>query len=168
MIARRTAIVSFILLAALALIAWLALRPQNPLPQTYRNSTYGISLRLPADYTVTEQPNTNPPQENGIADIIEFADKNGSLQLAISYASYASPVLTTESLLSNYPYISGIQIQPFPIASGETGLALDDDRSRPSQISDVWFARNGYLYQLTAFGDGFRELMPVARTIILN
>jgi hypothetical protein len=72
-----------------------------------------------------------------------------------------------QSLLSNYPSISDIQTEPFPIAPGETGLALHDDPAQPNQVSDVWFARNGYLYQLTASGDGFSKLLPIARSLTL-
>jgi hypothetical protein len=37
---RRSALLGLIILAALALIVWLIIRPANPLPQTYRNNTY--------------------------------------------------------------------------------------------------------------------------------
>ena len=164
---RRAAIFSLIVLAALALVIWLSARPTNALPQTYRNSTYGFSLRLPADYSITEVPSANPPAQNGPADIIEFADRNGSIQLTISPASYASSVLTIQSLLPSYPYLSAVTSAPFPIAPGETGLALNDDPAHPNQISDVWFGKNGYLYQLTAFGDGYNVLLPIAHSLTL-
>jgi len=164
---RRTVAVAVLVFVIVALIAWLASRPANPLPQTYRNDTYGFSLRLPADYTVTETPNANPPAENGVADIIEFGNAHGNIQLTITYASYASPQLTTQSLLSTYPWLSGIQTQPFPIAPGETGLALNADPAHPNQVSDVWFARGGDLYQLTATDDGLNELFPIAHSITL-
>jgi hypothetical protein len=164
---RRHAIVGFIILAAIALIAWFSLRPVNALPQTYRNNTYGVSLRLPSDYTVTEAPSANPPVENGTADTVEFADANGNIQLTITPASYVSSVLTTESLLSNYPSLAGIATEPFPIAPSTVGLALHYDPAHPDQVSDVWFARSGYLYQLTAYGDGYDELLGVARSITL-
>jgi hypothetical protein len=165
---RRAALgLSVVVLAALALIPWLISRPADPLPQTYRNTTYGFSLRLPADYTITEVPNTNPPDENAIADIIEFADAGGSVQLTITDASYAAPELSVQSLSSEYPSIAAVQTQPFPIAPGETGLAFSDDSSRPDQISDVWFGDSGRLYQLTAHGDGFSELMPIAHSVAL-
>jgi len=166
---RRTATIAIglVILAALALIAWLIVRPTNPLPQTYRNDTYGFSLRLLADYTVSEVPNANPPAENGVADIIEFGNARGNIQLTITYASYASPELTVQSLLSNYPLLSEIKTQPFPIAPGETGLMLNDDLAHPDQITDVWFARNGDLFQLTAFDDAYNELLPIAHSITL-
>jgi hypothetical protein len=68
---RRSIFLVLIVLAAIIPFVWLVVRSANP--QTYRNNTYGFSLRLPADYTVTEVPNANPPAENGAADIIEFA-----------------------------------------------------------------------------------------------
>jgi hypothetical protein len=163
---RRLAIFGFLVLAVIALIIWFFVHSANALPRTYRNQRYGFSVQLPAGYAPAEVSNTNPPAQNGIADIIEF-DPGGSVQLTISYASYASPDLTVQSLLPNYPSISDIQTQPFPIAPGETGLALDDDSAHPDQISDVWFARNGYLYQLTASGDGFSELLPIAHSLTL-
>ena len=89
------------------------------------------------------------------------------VQLTITAASYAAADLTQQSLLPNYPSIAGIQTQPFPIATGETGLALDNDPSQPDQISDVWFGNNGHLYQLTAHGDGFSRLLPIAHSITL-
>src|ERR1700726_4586663 len=144
---RNTTIATgLVILAALALIAWFNSRPANPLPQTYRNDAYGFSLRLPADYTVTETPNANPPAENGVADIIEFGDAHDNIQLTITYASYASTTLTVQSLLPNFPSLSGIQTQPFPIAPGETGLALNYDLAHPDEVSDVWFGKSGYLY----------------------
>jgi hypothetical protein len=163
----RIAIVGVVVLAALALIAWLIVRPAGPLPQTYRNDAYGFTLRLPADYAVTEVPNANPSAENGVADIIEFGNAHGNIQLTIAYSSYASTTLTVQSLLPNYPSLRGIQTQPFPIAPGETGLALNCDLAHPDQVSDVWFARNGDLFQLTGFDGGYNELLPIAHTITL-
>jgi hypothetical protein len=75
--------------------------------------------------------------------------------------------LTEESLLPNFPYLSGVQTQPFPIAANETGLAIDDDPTQPNQVSDVWFAQNGYLYQLTAQGDRLNVLLPIAHSLAL-
>jgi hypothetical protein len=164
---RRPLILALAFLAAIALIAWFSVRPANALPQPYRNNAYGFSLRLPADYTVKEVPSTNPPMENGPTDIIEFAHANGNIQLTVSVAADAPSVLTTQSLLSNYPLLAGVATEPFPIAPGTVGLALHHDSAHPDQISDVWFARDGYLYQLTAFGDGYNELLPIARTITL-
>jgi hypothetical protein len=167
-LSRKTVISGIIVLAATALLAvWFIVRPANPLPQTYRNDAYGFSLRLPTDYAITEVPNANPPAENGVADIIEFDNAHGNIQLTITYASYASTTLTVQSLLLNYPSLSGIQTQPFPIAPGETGLALNYDLANPDQVSDVWFGKSGYLYQLTASDDGFSELLPIAHTIAL-
>jgi len=133
----------------------------------YTNPTFGFSVRVPSGYVVTEAPNAEPRQENGTADIIEFADKSGSVQLTITYASYASPQLSVRSLLSNFPSIAGIHTQPFPIAPSETGLALYGDPAHPDEISDVWFGKNGLLYQMTAYGDGFSELLPMARSLSL-
>jgi hypothetical protein len=144
-----SAIVGFVVIAIIA-IAWFTTRSRDGLPQTYRNSTYGFSLRLPADYTVVEAPNANTKEENGAADIIVFADKSDSVQLTITYASSTPSVLTVQSLLSNSPWLSGVQTQPFPIAPGEIGLAINDDPAHPDEPADVWFARNGNLYQLTA------------------
>src|SRR5579864_5219110 len=165
---RNIAIAFIVALAAIARIAWFIVRPANALPQTYRNQTFGFSLRLPADYTVTEAPNAHPPQENGVADIIAFGNANGSVQLTITYASYASPQLSVQSILRYYPYINGLQTQPFSIAPGETGLAINADPDHPDQISDVWFGKNGHLYQLTASDDGGRSaLLPIAHSLTL-
>jgi hypothetical protein len=106
----RSAIVGFVVVAIVA-VAWFTTRASDRLPQTYHNSTYGFSLRLPADYVVVEKPNANAKEENGTADIIGFADKSGSVELTISYASWAPSVLTVEGLLSNFPYLSGVQTQ---------------------------------------------------------
>jgi hypothetical protein len=163
----RSAIVGFVIVAIIA-IAWFATRPTDPLPQTYRNSTYGVSLRLPADYTVVEAPNANAKEENNAADIIVFAHKSDSVQLTILYASSTPSVLTVQSLLASFPYLSDVQTQPFPIAPNETGLAINGNPAHPDQLTDVWFARNGYLYQLTAYGNGLSELLPVARSLALR
>jgi hypothetical protein len=104
---------------------------------------------------------------NPVALSSEFNDQSGAVPLTIIYASYASPELTTQSLLGNFPYLSGVRTQPFPIAANETGLAIDDDPTQPNQVSDVWFAQNGYLYQLTASGAGFNELLPIAHSLAL-
>jgi hypothetical protein len=163
----RSAIFGFVVVAIIA-IAWFTTRASDRLPQTYRNNTYGFSLRLPADYTVVEAPNANPKEENNAADIIVFANKSDSVQLTITYASSTPSVLTVQSLLSNSPWLSSVQTQPFPIAPNEIGLAINGDPTHPDQASDVWFARNGYLYQLTAYGDGFSELLPIARSLALR
>ena len=104
-------IVVAVLAAALAMIGWLP----SQTSAIYTNRTFGFSVRLPSDYAVTEAPSANPPEENGTADVIEFADQGGSVQLTITYAPYASPQLTEQSLLSNFSSISGIQTQAFPV-----------------------------------------------------
>ena len=133
----------------------------------YTNPTFGFSVRVPSGYSVSEARNAEPRQENGTANIIEFAGGSSSVQLNITYASYASPQLSVQSLLANFPSIARIQTQPFPIAAGETGLALYDDPAHPDEISDVWFGKNGLLYQMTAYGDGYTELLPIAHSLIL-
>jgi hypothetical protein len=55
----------------------------------------------------------------------------------------------------------------FPIAPDNTGLAIIDDTAQPNQVSDVWFAQNGPLYQLTVQGDSFNELLPIAHSLTL-
>jgi hypothetical protein len=157
-----------IVVIAIAAVIWLSARPATTLPQTYHNTAFGFSLRLPANYAVTETTSTNPPEQNSPTEIIEFADALGSIQLEVSPASYVSSPLTVASLLSNYPSVGSDTVQPFPIAPGTVGLAIDDDQGHPNEVSDVWFARAGYLYQLTAFGDGYKELLPVAKTISLQ
>jgi hypothetical protein len=159
------AAVCLVALAGIALVVWFGARPADALPQTYRNSVHGFSLRIPADYTVTEAPNTNPREENGVADIIEFSDASSSVQLTIIYASYAHSVLTAQSLLSSYPWLAGIATQPFPIAPGTVGLAVNNNPALPDAVSDVWFGKNGYLYELTAISGG--ELLPIAHTVTL-
>jgi hypothetical protein len=123
----RSAIIGFVIVATLA-VAWFTTRRTDPLPQTYNNSTYGFSLRLPANYTVVEAPNANAKEENNAADIIVFADKADSVQLTISYASSTPSVLTVQSLLTNFPSLSDVYTQPFPIAPGVTGLAINSGR----------------------------------------
>jgi uncharacterized membrane protein len=152
----------------IVLVVWFSMRPTTSLTQTYHNNAFGFSLRLPGNYTITETTSANPPEENSSAEIIEFSDAQGSIQLTVTPASYVSSPLTVESLLSNYPLIGSETVEPFPIATSTVGLAIDNDPSRSNGISDVWFARAGYLYQLTAFGDGYGELIPVAKTISLQ
>lgn len=169
MTTRRTSILAFAAFVAIVVVVvWFGTRPTTALPQTYHNDALGFSLRLPGNYTITEATSTNPSGDNSPVAIIEFADAQGSVQLTVSLASYVSSPLTVASLLSNYPLISSDTVQPFPIATGTVGLAIDNDPSRPSEVSDVWFARGGYLYQLTAFGDGYKELIPIAKTISLQ
>jgi len=163
----RIIVVGILIAVTLAAVIAIGSRSPSQTGTIYTNRTFGFSLRLPADYTVTEAPNTNPPQENGTADIIEFAHGSDSVQLTIMYASYASPQLTTQSLLSNFPSVSDMQTQPFPIAPGNTGLALHADPAHPDEISDVWFGENGYLFQLSAFGDGVSALLPIAHSLTL-
>jgi hypothetical protein len=167
---RSRVVLSALLLAAVvvALVVWINARHATALTQPYHNIALGLSLRLPADYTVTETTSTNPPEQNGPAEIVEFSDGQGNIQLEVSPASYVSSPLTVASILSNYPSVGRDTVQPFPIAPSTVGLAIDDDQTHPGEVSDVWFARGGHLYQFTAFGDGYKELIPVAKTISLQ
>jgi hypothetical protein len=165
---RRTAFLALAAIVAIVFVVWLCVHPTISLTQTYHNNALGFSLRLPGNYTITEATSTSPAEENSPVVIIEFADAQGNLQLTVTPASYVASPLTVASLLSNYPSIGGDTVQPFSIAPGTVGLAIVNDPSHPNEISDVWFARGGHLYQLTAFGDGYKELITVAKTITLR
>ena len=94
------------------------------------------------------------------------ADGGSSRELHIR-ATLAEARLGDLSLLSSYPWLTGVATQPFPISPSETGLALNANRAHPEEVSDVWFGKNGYLYQLTATGDGFGKLLPIADSLTL-
>jgi hypothetical protein len=61
---RRPTILAFAAVVVFAaVLVWLGTRPTDSLllTQTYHNTRFGFSLRLPANYTITETTSTNPP-----------------------------------------------------------------------------------------------------------
>jgi hypothetical protein len=161
-------IAGVVIVAVLAVAVAMISHRSSPASTLYSNPAFGFSLQPPSGYAVSEtRPQIPPAEVNNTADIIEFTDQGGSVQLTILYAPYASSPLTEESLLPDYPWLASVQTQSFPLTGADTGLALYDDPTHQDQISDVWFAKNNYLYQLTAFGDGFSKLLPMVHSFML-
>jgi hypothetical protein len=161
---RVYALAAAIAVLALSVAALVGHRPA-PLPRTYRNTTYKFALSLPADYTVTEVPSANPPALNAPADIIEVGNNHGNVQLTIEPAEDSGSTLTKESIVASHPYMADVTTEPITIAPGVTGFSVTG--GNPSQMSQLWFKRGGYVYQFSAYHVGLDHLPIIARTIAL-
>lgn len=157
-----TLVVAIVLvLVIVGAVLFIKLRTTS-LPQTYRNNTYNFSLRLPADYKVTDFPSANEP-----LDIIEFGNTLGNIQLTIVPAADNGSTLTKDDIIRNYLYMADKAFEPFNVTPGVTGFMVTGHQDHAGQTSELWFEHAGYLYQFSTFNVGRDQLTLIARTISL-
>jgi hypothetical protein len=158
--ARKYAIGVTLILLALV-VAGFAAHLSLGSDKTYRSDAYHFSVRIPKTYTVSDIA----PQ-SGVYRIIDFSQGSDTVQLTLSTWPDNGSVLTTESVIDQYPYAASAE--PFAVAPGVIGLAMHNDPVDPAAISGIWFAYKGNLYQFSSFENGIEELLPIVHTLELH
>ncbi len=153
----RKYVIAFALILSLLTVAGFAAHLSFGSDRTYRNDTYHFSVGIPKTYTVSEFP-------SGYF-YVNFSHAADSVQLTLTPWPDNGSMLTTESVVDQYPYAAGAE--PFTVAPGVIGLAMHNNPVDPAAISDVWFAYKSNLYQFYSFGRGSEELLPMMHTIEL-
>ena|SRR5271165_6089445 len=124
--ARRIALIA--VLAAVVVGAFFLLPQQHAtaaaaLTQTYRDDQHGFSLQYPDGYTATATATEDP-------DIyfIELQKPAANIQITITPAQGGGSTLTTDNIVSDYPYVADMPTEPFTVAPDVVGLAFSGVR----------------------------------------
>lgn len=130
---------------------------QPALPQSYTNSTYNFTLKMPAGYSAQEintdsgetivLHNVQPVSGQGTGDGIQITVSPFDEDPGNGYT------LTKERILQDLPDIQMSDERPIQVGQGYTGLAFKtDDESFGTGSSAIWFVYKGNLYQIDTYG----------------
>ena len=157
--------IAIIAVLAAAVIGAFFLLPQQhataaaaALTQTYRDDGHNFSLQYPDGYTAAATPTDD-------ADLyfVHLQKPAANIQITITPAPDDGSTLTTENVVSDYPYIADMPTEPFTVTPDVTGLAFSDEAGRsPDQI---WFEHGGFLYQFAAYGSAIEDLPTIAHSV---
>ena len=122
------------------------------LTQSYTNSMYNFSLKMPADFTASDIP----ADPDGTPETIVLQDQNGNgIQIEISpfdEDTSGSYTLTQARILQDVPDMQITDPQPLVVGPNYTGLAFESDNPAFGGASrEVWFVFKGNLYQISTY-----------------
>lgn len=133
-------------IVVIALVVGVALAPGGAKggATTYLDPAHRFSVQLPPGVTAQDIP-----AADGSSETLIFSDGSaGDVQITITPWDTTAP-LTQASALPDYPLLNGEVTTPVSVAA-VTGFAFEE--SNP-QVSNVWLASGGYLYQLVGWGN---------------
>ncbi len=122
------------------------------LTQSYTNTAYKFTLKMPADFTVSDIPG----DPDGTPETIVLQDQSGNgIQIAISpfdEDTTGSYTLTQARILQDVPDLTITDPQPIEVGDNYTGLAFKSDNEAFGGASrEVWFVFRGNLYQISTY-----------------
>jgi len=125
------------------------------LTNPYTNSTYGFSLKMPADFTVQETQNQDDSgNANGETIVLEDKADNG-IQIIISPFDEDTGdgyTLTKDRILQDVPDLQITDEQPLLVGPNYTGLAFKSNNDAfDGDSREVWFVYRGSLYQISTY-----------------
>jgi hypothetical protein len=164
------AILSAIIVVAVALGAWFLLkdgvplgfgeiRPSKlnsgtgsyegpPLSADYTNSIYGFSLDTPEGFTVGELPK----DENGAQTILIQNTAGEGIQIFITPFPDDRRVLTEADIRADIPDMQIRNVENVEIGPDHLGVAfLSDNEAFGGDSREVWFVYRGNLYQISTY-----------------
>ena len=111
--------------------------------QVYQSKDYGFSLEYPADL------NTSEFYDNPDGDIIVF--QNGSTGFQIFITSYDGGLITRDTILKDLPSTTVEDPKEVIIGDGIRALIFWSDSPKIGKTREVWFTRDGYLYEVSTY-----------------
>lgn len=116
------------------------------LTQTYTDNVLHFSFNYPKDYSVREIQG----ESDARTLVIENSSTNSGIQIIIT-PDYPDPSITVETIREAIPDMKIENPQSFPVGAN-SGLTFQSDNPAFDGASrEVWFAYNGYLYQISAY-----------------
>ncbi|MDZ7611401.1 MAG: hypothetical protein U5L10_01435 [Candidatus Moranbacteria bacterium] len=116
----------------------------------YKNKEYGISLTIPEEMTVSNF------QEGRDGEVVLFQEKAGTKESGASWIQmFITPFdeegpLTPERIKQDLPDLEIENPQRATLTQNDIkGLIFFTQDPSLGKIREVWFTRNGYLYQVT-------------------
>lgn len=120
--------------------------------QSYTNSTYKFTLKMPDDFVATEIP--GDPDGTPYTVILQDQNSNG-VQIVISpfdEDTTGSYTLTQVRILQDVPDMQITDPQPLEVGPNYTGLAFKSNNDAFGGTSrEVWFVFKGNLYQISTY-----------------
>ncbi len=108
----------------------------------YRNELYGFSLFYPAELLVTEH------SEGGDAATVTFQNVETAQGFQIFIVPYGEAQVSEQRFKMDVP--SGVRKNLTETAvDGAVGAAFESFNAELGETSEIWFIRNGFLYEVT-------------------
>lgn len=125
----------------------------------YSNSTFGFSLVYPKELSVTEY------DEPGGAKTIVFQKGEEMYGFQIFVTPYEKKEITKERIKSDIP--SGIIKDPIEVVIGEgiNALAFLSSNTAMGETREVWFIKDGNLFEVTTYKAQDSWLADILKTI---
>lgn len=117
------------------------------LTQRYSNTTFGFSLRMPADFHAG-----TVPSGKGTAIVLQNAKGDGIQILVTPYGSDLHD-LTAGDIRAAIPNLTVSDVQQVDIGASYKGVAFrSDNQAFGGDSREVWFVFRGNLYQISTYG----------------
>ena len=115
---------------------------QPPRTKLYKSDRYQFSLYYPDDLIVTET------DEGGGARTISFENEKTMHAFQVYVMPYAGKQVSTQRFKQDIP--SGVMKNPIALTiDGATATMFESYDEFIGELREVWFIRNGYLYEVT-------------------
>lgn len=136
--------------------------------ETYTNSKYGFSFSHPKELNVSEfaeegADSTSSPQ----ADVVLAG---GVFQLLISPFDESEPI-TKARILKDIPDMAIADDKIISVggfdgltAGGVNALSFKSKDESGGETLEIWFVRNGYLYQISSFASFEKQILQILGT----
>ncbi len=124
--------------------------------ERYTNTKYGFSFNLPSLYIPRMQ------SYDETADILTF-DAAGDNSFQIFIMAYDEPAINPERIKIDVPDIV-IKNARAGTLDGAEALVFESFEESLGETYEVWFARDGYLYQMMTYADKAEEVNKVLGT----
>jgi hypothetical protein len=138
------------------------LRPGNKTSAiSYTNERYGFSFEHPPKFSINEI-------KDGVDTTIVFQGEKSENGFQIYILPYGGEQITPERIRTDVP--GGLKGEAVEVIIGGNirALAFWGESPGIGKTREVWFIRNGYLYEFTAYANFDAELAAIMNTLTFN
>lgn len=118
--------------------------PDSADAETYTHDGYRMSFKYPRGFKVI-----SIPDDIGESIVVQDAEAKIGFQIYVSPFDESGSVITEERLRADIPDIVIEDAQPIALEEGSAGIAFITGEGQ-YRTREVWFAYDGYLYQINA------------------
>lgn len=116
------------------------------LKNTFEDSQNRFSFSYPENYTVVSQGIV----DDGETVLVQKKGESSGLQIYITNFDEPGLSLTTERIQGEIPEVEIIDARDIDVNGVKIGLTFTHGNDKDA-MREVWFAKNGFLYQISAF-----------------
>src|SRR3989338_4565477 len=134
---------------------------KSNLTETYTSPDYGFSFKYPKGFNATELDD-----DSGHTVLVQNAEEKSGFQVYITPFDEADP-LTAARILEDLPASEVIDPKDVLIGEGKAINAVIFLSTNPSfgRTREVWFIREGFLYQVTTYEGQDDFIGPILETL---